>query len=582
MVNILRLALVSLTLIGLWSQIACAAQVKAVVDRQSVAFGESLTLELRVNGSPDDDPDLAPLERQWEVVSRSQSSQIQMINGSFSRSVVYSLALMPREEGTLTIPAVCFGSDCSLPLKVHVSSEEQGVDKADSRELFLEAEVEPKSVYSQQQLLLKVRLLHRVDLLQGSLTEPQVNGVDAVVQKLGDDLHFETRRKGILYQVVERSYAIFPQTSGMLEISPLRFDGELSRGTQRFDLFASRGQRLRKLTEAVKVEVKQPPGDLGGRPWIPARALSLHDDWQAGKPQLTVGEPATRTLTLRAEGVAAAQLPELRIAPPAEFKVYPDQPGRSDAVAEAGVTGMLQQKIALVPTHPGRFLLPEVDVDWWDVRAEQWRTAHLDAIEVDVSPAPGTAVANRPIAPPSSSQPSQGETVQVPEAQNEEPRLQPLASANGQPGIWPWLSLCLGVGWLATLLVVWRRKQKQQKAGEEPRCDAPLLREKNARQAVIEAARNNNALATRRALVVWCQTLWPDASRGNLETLGQLTPQLQSEIDRLSRSLYSANEEQWIGKKLVEAVEQWQKLRLVRDKRQRLPSLYPHDSASLK
>jgi len=401
------------------------------------------------------------------------------------------------------------------------------------------------------------------------------------VQKLGDDRHFETRRKGILYQAVERSYAIFPQASGSLEISPLQFDGELGRGGQRFDLFAVRGQRLRKRTDAVKVDVKQPPGDLNGRPWIPAQGLTLYDDWQAKSPQLTVGEPATRTLTLRAEGVAAAQLPELRVDPPAGFKIYPDQPNRHEEVAEAGVVGILQQKVALVPTQPGRYLLPAVDVDWWDVNAERWRTAHLDAVEVDVSPAPGLPVASTLTAPPLAAQPSQEGDVQSPAPRNLEPGPAPLERGNGKLEIWPWLSLFLGVGWLATLVVFWRQKRSPRQSGREPAADVPELHEKNAYKAVVQAARDHDASATRRALLAWGKTLWPKAPSVNLEMLAQLTPELKVAIDHLNRSLYAANDQQWNGQELVAAVEQWQRLRLVKGERSGMPSLYPDDSTAV-
>jgi hypothetical protein len=568
MVKTQRLFWLWILFLGLWPQLATAAQVRGVVDRDQVAPGESLHLELRVSGSPDGDPDLTPLERNWEILSRSQSSQIQIINGDFSRSVVYSLVLMPRREGELNIPAVCFGSDCSTPLPIRVTAADQAPAGSSRAELLLETEVQPEQVYRQQQLLFTVRLLRRVDLLQGSLSEPQPGGVDAVVQKIGDDRRFETRRDGRLYQVIERSYAIFPQASGTLEIPPLRFDGEIGRGANRFDPFGSRAERIRKRTETVRIEVLPPPADAGHRRWLPAQSLSLSDDWQGQTRQLTVGEPATRTLNLSALGLPAAQMPELRFSIPAEFKSYPDQPSRKDEVGAAGITGVLQQKIALVPTRPGRYQLPAIDLDWWDVNAKEWRTARLEPVSMVVSPAVDSAAAAPPLAAPTIPAPPAAEAPAAAAAPL------PPAPPSVQPGFWPWLSLALGFGWLATLLLVWRQRRGRSGAVNESKQDSSPQKETSARQAALRAAGNDDAGATRQALAAWCQTLWPDANAG-LERLGQGSPGLKRELDRLNRALYSPQGEAWTGRNLSDAIRQWDHMRRKRPPDDRLPGLYP-------
>jgi len=556
-----------------------AARVRAVADRDRLGSNESLQLELRVKGSADDEPDLSPLEADWEILGRSQSSQVQIVNGDFSRSTVYSLTLMPRREGNLTIPSVCFGSNCTVPLPIRVTAADSASGGAGGAKLMLESEIAPEKGVSQGQILLTVRLLRRVDLLQGSLTEPQPTGVAAVVRKLGEDRNFETHRDGRLYQVIERSYAIFPQSSGTLEIPPLRFDGEISRGHSHFDLLGGRGERVRRTSRLLKVEVEPPPADLGGRPWLPARSLRLDDDWQGGVRKLTAGEPATRTLTLTAEGLQAAQLPELKLGVPDGFKSYPDQPSRKDETGAAGITGVLQQKIALVPTRPGRYRLPPVDIDWWDVSARKWRRAHLDPVELQVAPATGAAASAPPVAPSVSPQPP-------PEAppskvdQTPPPAEAPVAPV-GAPraagfGFWPWLSLGLGLGWLATLLFLWRQKAKGAPRPSKKVDGTPEPREKEARRALVQAARNNDLRATRLALSDWSGTLRPETGRPDLEWLARIAPApLREEMKRLDRALYSPAGENWSGAALIEAIRQWRPRPEDRSGDDGLPDLYP-------
>jgi hypothetical protein len=572
MVKIRTILWFSLLLLWLVPSLALAARVRAVADRDRMTLGESLRLELRIEGSADGGPDLSALEQDWEIVSRAQNSQLSIVNGDFKRSLVYSLTLMPRREGAVAIPAVCFGADCSLPLPIRVTAAADN-SAAEDAKLLLEAEIDADQVVSQGQLLLKVRLLRRVDLLQGALTEPEPTGVDAVLQKLGEDRKYEIRRAGRLYGVIERQYAIFPQAAGTLRIPPLRFDGVIVHGRQ--------GERVRLFSQPLQVEVLPPAGDLGGRPWLPARSLRLQDDWQGRQMKLTVGEPATRTLTLTAEGLQAAQLPPLQPGTPAGFKSYPDQPSRKDEFGRAGITGILQQKIALVPTRPGRYRLPAIDLDWWDIAAGQWQQVHLDPVTIEVGPATGTAAAaptaglspNGP-QPPTEEVPAAGSAPVSPEA----PAPQTGTTAAAPANFWPWLSLVLGLGWLATLVLLWRQRANRPRQKSAQPEDSPRQKEKTARQAVVQAARANDPRAARQALAAWIRTLWPEADRPDLERLRRTAPDaLRAELDRLDRALYAPAGEHWTGEALIEALRQWQLPQRARGASENLPDLYPSD-----
>jgi hypothetical protein len=562
MVKIRTVFCLSLLFLWLAPDQAVAAKVRAVADRDRMALGESLHLELRVEGSADGDLDLTPLEKDWEILNRARNSQISIVNRDVNRSLIHAVTLMPRRAGELAIPAICFGEDCSLPLPIRVTAAEDNSTTAEDGKILLKAEIDAEKVVSQGQLLLKVRLLHRVDLLQGSLTDPESDGVDAVVQKLGEDRRYEISHAGRRYGVIERNYAIFPQAVGTLRIPPLRFDGVTSHGPSRFDPFSRQGERIRQLSQPLEIEVLPPAGDLGGRPWLPARTLRLQDDWQGRNMRLTVGEPATRTLTLTAEGLQAAQLPELQLGAPGGFKSYPDQPNRKEEIGGAGITGVLQQKIALVPTRPGRHRLPAIDLDWWDVAAGQWKQAHLDPIDIEVGPAAGT-IATLPAtgSPP-------GDSASVPP----EPST-PRAAAT-PAGFWPWLSLALALGWLTTLVLFWRQRSNRPPTAQPD--EQPRYRENTARQAVIQAARNNDPLATRQALSSWIKTLWPEPDRPDLERLRRTAPDsLRDELDRLNRTLYASAGQDWTGETLIEALHQWQLQPPDRKTGDKLPDLYP-------
>lgn len=576
MVNRWQVLLLFFLICALWVSTAMAISVQAVADRSRVAVGESLNLELRVTGKPDMEPDLSPLQQNWDILRRSQSSQIQIINKSISRSVIYNLTLMAKKSGTVIIPTVCFGSDCTIPLPIEVVSNPTTAEVRSSP-LLLEADISPQKVVVQEQLLLRIRLLRRIDLIDGQLTEPDPAGVATVVKKLGDARSYEIQRNGQIYHVIERNYAIFPQESGILQIPALQFDGTVANGNSRFDRFSRQGQRVRRMTQPLRVEVLPLPVDLGSRPWVPATTLKLQDSWQQQIPHFVVGEPVTRTLQLRAGGVLAAQLPELELNLPEGFKSYPDQPRREDELSSSGITGLLEQKIALIPTRSGHFQLPAIDLDWWDVATGEWQHAHLKPVSIDVAAAANGVSENMPVA--SGSSLSAPEKSALPERQKTLPTPVPAEmEANGTvsppASFWPWLSLGLALGWLLSMLLLVRQRRYSQPITEvEPEVKRPD--EKSARLIIIQSARKNDPQATRQALRQWCRIIYPELSTGAYEQFFNAADSgLKQQLENLDRSLYGSSGPAWSGDVLAKMIVDWQK-KEVENKRAELPDLYP-------
>lgn len=560
--------LILLLLLVLSPALSLSAQLKAVPDRTRVGLDESFNLELRADGSLDGDPDLSVLEQNFELLGRSQSSQMQIINGDFSRSTVWSLTLMARSAGSKEIPALCVGSDCSKPIKIEVLPAGKSNTLAGANDLLLEVATEPNKVWVQSQVLYKVKLLTRLNFLQASLSEPEPVGIEAVVQKLGEDRNYETERDGLLYRVFERDYLIFPQQSGQLKIPPVRFTALVADGGRRsLDPFNQRTRQIRRSSEEINIEVL-PAAESEGRSWLPARELQLEDDWQ-NPPRLTVGEPATRTITLSAMGVPAAQLPALKIDVPDGFRSYPDQPKREDRLKENGVLGILQEKLALVPTRPGTLRLPEIKIDWWDLDDERWHQARLPALDVEVLPATNQpAVTATPPAVPQ----------QEPLPQEDKPRVEvPTLPTPEEQGFWPWLSMALGGGWLLTLLFIVKGKlvKRNQENKQEQQEDRPDL--KTARKRLDQALASGNPALIRSAMLDWGTALFPKQRPGNLEELAALCGEpLKQKLELFNRSLYSRESNDWDSHGLSAAVQEVQQKATKAENYKKLPPLYPH------
>ena len=96
----------------LLTQTAFATSFTATVDRNNVAVGQSFTLELSLSGTnPKGVPDLSNLEKDFTVYGTSQSSQTTIINNKMSSNINWNVTLIPKKEGSFTIPAMTIATD---------------------------------------------------------------------------------------------------------------------------------------------------------------------------------------------------------------------------------------------------------------------------------------------------------------------------------------------------------------------------------------------------------------------------------------------------------------------------------------
>ena len=516
-----------------------AATIRAHLDRNPVTVNESFLLTFDVQGEADGEADFSPLEALFDILNRSQGSKIQIINGRMDRTSQWQLTLMARDVGNYTIPAISFGKDRSNSLSLVVEAETANAsDQVGS--VFLEAELTPQQAYVQSQLVYTVRLLRSVNLRSGSLSEPKLSGVEVMVEKLGDDRSFETLRNGVRYVVVERSFAIFPQESGTLTVEPTVFQGQIIEGS-RFN-FKETLRSKRVASQPFSVAV-QPIPAAAQRPWLPSRELRLVEEWPQDPPRFRVGEPLTRTVTLTASGIAAAQLPSLAGTPADGLKQYTDQPLLENQTGADGLAGIRQEKIAILPSRAGRFELPAIEIPWWNTETGQQQLARIPARSIEVSAAADT----QPV-------PAQLPVEPAPAISDSQPAE--IDQQRDAAGFWPWLSAVLMLGWLATALLWWRQRLKP-----EPR-SIPRKPEKpnEAFRDFKRACRNNDAGGGKIALLRLAKNRWQERPPTSLAAIAnRVDPSFADAIDELNRALYGQDTIDWDGGRLLRETQRWLK-----------------------
>jgi hypothetical protein len=516
-----------------------AAEIKVSSDRDPVALDESFTLTFETEEKVDGDPDFTPLERDFEILTRSQSSAVQWINGRKSSKQSWVLTVMAKKKGTLTVPPVRFGDDISTLLKINVTNTVQSQKSGTEAAIFLEVSADRESVYLQAQLLYTVRFYTATRIMDYTLSEPSFSKGSAITKKLGDDYQFETMRGGHRYVVVERRYAIFPQAAGELEIAPIQFEGQVLTGRQStLQLFNQQLQIKRVKSETVLAEVMPIPASFTGKEWFPANRVKFESEWLS--QEFRVGEPVTRKLKIEAVGVDSNLIPvPSRDRKVSGIKLYPDQPQLHDSVGSGGLIGERLESIAVIPTQEGKLVLPEINLIWWDVDENRQRVETIPQLVVNVLPTTDVA----PLLPPQQLSTQQ----RVDQSQPEPQRLK-----NSVSPFWRWLSYLLAAGWLITALMWWLHA-RTMRLGFDGAALEHKRGEKGPSRRLLEkrlkkACQSSDARAVEDALLEWAEVVWQRDPPSTLtEMAAMVDGEFAEQLERLNRAIYSSDGGAWQG-----------------------------------
>ncbi len=500
---------------------ASASALVARVDRTQLSLDETVELTLETGDiTAFGRPNLQPLDGLFKVFDSRQVNQLSGANGEARTITQWLITLQPLQTGYVVIPPLQLGDWRSEPITLHVS--EPGNEGSDTlAPIFIDSSLDQDSVYVQAQVVLTLRIYHSVSLYDDSTLSP-LQMSDALVERLGEPRTYEKDINGIRHGVIEIRYALFPQKSGTLSIPAQLFSATTVASNGAF--YGSRfGKSTQVKSPEIPLEVKAKPAEYpADAPWLPATNLTLVEAWSPQPQDAQLGEALTRSLMLKAEGLSSTQLPPLESPPVAGLRRYPDQPSLNDEVTDKGVSGSREQREALVATGAGEYVLPSVELVWWNTVEDRLERSTLPERMLQV--AENSEFQQAPITHPD-----------TPQAQTE-------------TRLWPW-QLSSAVLALTTLLGfgLWLRARSQPavirtvQSGPTPRSLLDDLK---------RACLANDTQATRHALDAW--------ARQQPETLADMAARfvpLSDALDGLNGALYSETGQRWQGEALWQAIQ---------------------------
>ncbi|MGM9817925.1 MAG: BatD family protein [Paludibacteraceae bacterium] len=350
----------------------------------------------------------------FEIVAgpfQSKNSSTQIINGSIthSTSLRFTYTLLPKKEGTFTIPAATIMVDKqkyssnTLTIKVLPADEEVAPSNNSSNtapktqavtndNLFIRTIVSHKNVYEQEYILVTYKIYTRVDLVNiDKVKFPDFKDFLMQEIELPKDKQFALENyNGKNYNTITlRQVLLYPQRSGTLEIEKMTCDAIVRVRNNRpsrsiFDDFFDTYQEIVKpiASNTEKIEVKALPS---GKPAGFSGATGTFTlSSSINKTELTTNESVTIKLKISGNGnIKLIKNPEIKF--PADFEVYDPKVENNFTNTTAGVSGTKTIEYLAIPRHSGTFTIPPIEFSYFDTKSKTYKTLQSESFTLNVA-----------------------------------------------------------------------------------------------------------------------------------------------------------------------------------------------------
>lgn len=543
------------------------AKTTASVDRNRIGIDETFQLTISTNKSSffGGDPELAPLNQNFKVLGKSQSSRHSITNGHSESTTEWKINLMSKRLGNVVIPPIDVDGEKTLPIVMKVSKTSPS-SSTQSSKIYAEAEFDQQDAYVQSQLIFTLRLISAVNLVNLNVETPTI--AQAFVEKLSDST-YEKTINGEHFGVYEIKYAIFPQASGELSIPPVLFSGAVPERRSRsvFDPFNGRGKAVRLRSPQASITIKEQATDFSGSHWLPSKRIRLEESWSKAPDQLKVGESVTRTIKITAVGLMAEQLSPLKVLSLPGVKTYPDQAQTQSQASSSDMISTRIESVAILPTQAGTITLPAIKLAWWDTTTDRPQVASLPQRTIEVTGTAGSQV-------PSTQQinPLGGDSnIEHPTTDHtsDKTTTNQISTTNKSLTlILSLLTLIFASAWIITLFMYWRLRKSLRNTNAHSDNNFATHSSDNEKQAfrqLTKYCRQNDPQSARAALLAWAKCHWHEHKIRTLEEIKPLIdkPDLFQLIQQLDQILYgdrgNQGEQNWNGEKLLRLIAELRK-----------------------
>ena len=380
-----------------------SAQVKfdATVSKNKLGLNERLRVDFVMNQNGDNfsPPDF---ENFQIIGGPNQSISTKYVNGERSFSKTYSYFLQPLRKGSLRIKQASIEIDGeeykSLPIEVIITdSVDQPSDSVtqyyNDEDIELRALISKTSPYVNEPITIVYKLYYKAPIRVSNAQETETpkykdfwnQDIKIPQLKIQSEIY-----KGQNYNVVEwKKVVLYPQKSGLLEISPLSINLMLDVPTDKRDFFGNIiiDQTSQFISTGTRrINVKQLP--LNNMPSSFTGAVGEFEfDAILDNSSLRATESFQAELKVKGRGnLKLFDLPDLLV--PGSMELFEPQREESINTNLSGMNGSVTKLFTVIPRFQGSFPIEQVEFSYFDPKLEKYKILKSPRLTIDVYDGP--------------------------------------------------------------------------------------------------------------------------------------------------------------------------------------------------
>jgi len=383
----------------------------------SVNVGDQVQVTFSLNGNGNNFH--APVFSDFNILmGPSQSSSMQIINGSVSQSLSFTYILQALKEGSFKIGSatidvngkkltsnaftITVGKGGAASSGGQGGQSDKGPAGEVSKNVFLRVSVDKSTVYRGEGIVCSFKLYTRVNLVNYGLTKlPAFNGFWSQEISLPQQLEFHSETlDGVSYKVADiKKMVLFPQRSGNLQLEPMhgeviaRVQVKRNRSNDPYDQFFNdpffsnpffgntvQDVKVPLRSQAVNVTVKElpdPPTDFSGA------VGKFNMEVTADKKEVKAHNPVTVRIKLTGRGnLKLLDAPSIKFPP--DFETYDPKISSNITASVQGVTGSKTFEYLVIPRNEGDYKVDLSPFVYFNLETKRYESLPAPALTIHV------------------------------------------------------------------------------------------------------------------------------------------------------------------------------------------------------
>lgn len=523
---------------------------------------------IQINNLQSGDLNLNVFNKDFDIVSKSVSSQNGFYNGDLTTKKIWKIGLKPKRSGKITIEPIKIGDAISnyVDIEVKETTDVSYVPDSHSNSnapyFKIEQTIDNKKPYVQQQVTFLVKVYDNIGLKNGT--------INIKIDSFNDWFLTPLMNEPIIKKEVVNNktmnayyfaYAGFPQKSGEISLPQFVFDGAYIKGNN-FDftnidddmafvgsLFSNLvGQTVpvKMQTKAEKIYVQPIPSNYTAKNWLPLKDLKITASWPKDV-KFKVGEAVNRVITISANGLHSSYFPQIDFNESKDIKQYPEKPIISEQINNASLLTTATINNVYIPQKEGEFILPAIVLEWFNTESNKIEKSFIPEEKIIVNS--GYISTDETVSIIDHKESTNNKTIEIKEKTESE---LPYTL---------FLYILFGLFFILLLIVIFR-----------------YFRKKNMYyKMVINSLKRFDYKKTKDNLLLWGKNRFCSEDINNLHDLAELVncDEFTNQLLLLNKILYSHTDENFDIRKFIEIFKKVDRMRKrVKTNNDILPKLY--------